>query len=125
MTIFVFCFTVWRPIYTILFLSVSYGIFFIICNHANPATYATKVNLTIVLITITLSAINAYLQKLNESRKEERLEQAHDILLKLSISDEVTGIANMNYFRGQALEKMQSKETVVENLIYLFESVLR
>ena len=120
MTIFVFCFTVWRPIYTILFLSVSYGIFFIICNHANPATYATKVNLTIVLITITLSAINAYLQKLNESRKEERLEQAHDILLKLSISDEVTGIANMNYFRGQALEKMQSKETVVENLIYLF-----
>ena len=120
MTIFVFCFTVWRPIYTILFLSVSYGIFFIICNHANPATYATKVNLTIVLITITLSAINAYLQKLNEARKEERLEQAHDILLKLSISDEVTGIANMNYFRGQALEKMQSKETVVENMIYLF-----
>lgn len=123
MTIFVFCFTVWRPIYTILFLSVSYGIFFIICNHANPATYATKVNLTIVLITITLSAINAYLQKLNESRKEERLEQAHDILLKLSISDEVTGIANMNYFRGQALEKMQSKETVVENMIYLFPDI--
>ena len=120
MTIFVFCFTVWRPIYTILLLSVSYGIFFTICNNANPATYATKVNLTIVLITITLSAINAYLQKLNESRKEERLEQAHDILLKLSISDEVTGIANMNYFRGQALEKMQSKETVVENMIYLF-----
>ena len=120
MTIFVFCFTVWRPIYTILFLSVSYGIFFIICNNANPATYATKVNLTIVLITITMSAINAYLQKLNEARKEERLEQAHDILLKLSISDEVTGIANMNYFRGQALEKMQSKETVVENMIYLF-----
>ena len=120
MTIFVFCFTVWRPIYTILFLSVSYGIFFIICNQANQATYATKVNLTIVLITITMSAINAYLQKLNEARKEERLQQAHDILLKLSISDEVTGIANMNYFRGQALEKMQSKETVVENMIYLF-----
>ena len=120
MTIFVFCFTVWRPIYTILFLSISYGIFFIICNNANPATYATKVNLTIVLITITMSAINAYLQKLNEAKKAERLEQAHDILLKLSISDEVTGIANMNYFRGQALEKMQSKETVVENLIYLF-----
>lgn len=120
MTIFVFCFTVWRPIYTIIFLSVSYGIFFILCNNANPATYATKVNLTIVLITITMSAINAYLQKLNEARKEERLQQAHDILLKLSISDEVTGIANMNYFRGQALEKMQRKETVVENMIYLF-----
>ena len=120
MTIFVFCFTVWRPFYTILFLIGSYGFFFFICNHANPATYATKVNLTIVLITITMSAINAYTQKLSEAKKDERLEQAHDILLKLSISDEVTGIANMNYFRGQALKKMQEKETVVENMIYLF-----
>ena len=116
MTIFVFCFTVWRPFYTILFLIGSYGFFFFICNHANPATYATKVNLTIVLITITMSAINAYTQKLSEAKKDERLEQAHDILLKLSISDEVTGIANMNYFRGQALKKMQEKETVVENM---------
>ena len=120
MTIFVFCFTVWRPIYTILFLTSSYGLFFILCNNSIPATYATKVNLTIVLITITLSAINAYLQKLNQAKKEESLEQAHEILLKLSISDEVTGIANMNYFRGQALEKMNSKETVIENMIYLF-----
>ena len=120
MTIFVFCFTVWRPIYTILFLFSSYSIFFIICNKAEPATYATKVNLTIVFITITMSAINAYSQKLNEAKKDEKLEQAQNILLKLSISDEVTGIANMNYFRGQALELMQKKETVIENLIYLF-----
>ena len=120
MTIFVFCFTVWRPIYTILFLFSSYSIFFIICNKAEPATYATKVNLTIVFITITMSAINSYSQKLSEAKKDEKLEQAQDILLKLSISDEVTGIANMNYFRGQALELMQKKETVIENLIYLF-----
>ena len=120
MTIFVFCFTVWRPIYTILFLFSSYSIFFIICNKAEPATYATKVNLTIVFITITMSVINSYSQKLNEAKKDEKLEQAQNILLKLSISDEVTGIANMNYFRGQALELMQKKETVIENLIYLF-----
>lgn len=120
MTIFVFCFTVWRPIYTILFLLSSYGIFFIMCNHAEPASYATKVNLTIVFISILLSAINTYTQKLSEAQKEERLEQAHNILLKLSVSDEVTGLANMNYFRGQALEIMNKKDTVVENLIYLF-----
>lgn len=120
MTIFVFCFTVWRPIYTILFLLSSYGVFFIMCNHAEPASYATKVNLTIVFISILLSAINAYTQKLSEAQKEERLEQAHNILLKLSVSDEVTGLANMNYFRGQALEIMNKKDTVIENLIYLF-----
>ena len=120
MTIFVFCFTVWRPIYSILFLSVSYSIFFILCNYAEPASYATKVNLTIVLISILLSAINSYSQKLNQAEKNERLEQAHDILLKLSISDEVTGIANMNYFRGQALELMNKKETDFSKYIYLY-----
>ena len=120
MTIFVFCFTVWRPIYSILFLLVSYGTFFILCNNAMPATYATKVNLTIVLISILLSAINSYTQKLIEAQKDERLEQAHNILLKLSISDEVTGISNMNYFRSQALELMNKKEIDITKYIYLY-----
>ncbi len=120
MTIIVFCFTVWRPIFTILFLSASYAIFFLFCNSKIPASYATKVNLTIVLIIIILSAINEYRQKLSEAKKDEKLEQAHDILLKLSISDEVTGIANMNYFRGQALELISKKETDVKDYIYLY-----
>lgn len=120
MTIIVFCFTVWRPIYTLAFLISSYGLFFLICNHKIPASYATKVNLTIVLLIITLSAINSYRQKLSEAKKDERLEQAHDILLKLSISDEVTGIANMNYFRGQAFELMNKAEIKASDYIYLY-----
>lgn len=120
MTIIVFCFTVWRPIYTLAFLFSSYGLFFIICNHKIPASYATKVNLTIVLIIIILSAINSFRQKLSEALKDERLEQAHDILLKLSISDEVTGIANMNYFRGQAFDLMNKPDYKPSDYIYLY-----
>ena len=120
MTILVFCFTVWRPIFSILFLAFSYGFFFAICNSQIPASYATKVNLTIVLITILLSAINNYSQKLSEAKKDEKLEQAHDILLKLSISDEVTGIANMNYFRGQAFELTSKKDIDITQYIYLY-----
>ncbi|MBP5519437.1 MAG: EAL domain-containing protein [Treponema sp.] len=123
MTIFVFCFIVWRPIFSICFLTFSYGIFFVLCNYSNPASYATKVNLTIVLISILLSAINAFRQKIKEAQKEEKLEHAHNILLKLAISDEVTGIANINYFRGQALEIMQKKETNISNLVFLFLDV--
>ena len=48
MSILVFCFTVWRPLYTIILLLTSYTLFFIICNYHFPATYATKVNLTMV-----------------------------------------------------------------------------
>ncbi len=120
MTIIVFCFTVWRPIFSILFLCSFYGFFFIICNNKIPASYATKVNLTIVLIIILLSAINAYRQKISEAKKDERLEQAHDILLKLSISDEVTGIANMNYFRGQAFELINNPQVNITDYIYLY-----
>lgn len=120
MTILVFCFTVWRPFFSILFLCSSYGFFFIICNNKIPASYATKVNLTIVLIIILLSAINAYRQKISEAKKDERLEQAHNILLKLSISDEVTGIANMNYFRGQAFELINNPQVNIKDYIYLY-----
>ncbi len=120
MTIIVFCFTVWRPIYSIIFLTTSYGLFFYLCNSAIPASYATKVNLSIVLIIILLSAINSYRQKLSEAKKDEQLEQAHDILLKLSISDEVTGIANMNYFRGQSFELINKNDIDIHQYIYLY-----
>ena len=120
MTIIVFCFTVWRPVYSIIFLTTSYGLFFYLCNSAIPASYATKVNLSIVLIIILLSAINSYRQKLSEAKKDEQLEQAHDILLKLSISDEVTGIANMNYFRGQSFELINKNGIDIHQYIYLY-----
>ena len=123
MTIFVFCFMVWRPIYSLLLLAATYGIFFYVCNKYVPATYATKINLSIILISILMSAINSYHQKLKEAQKDEKLEHAQSILLKLSISDEVTGIANMHYFRSQALELMHDKNVEINSLIFLFLDV--
>lgn len=123
MTIFVFCFVVWRPIYSMLLMGATYGIFFFICDHFLPATYATKINLSIVFISILMSAINAYRQKFTEAQKDEKLEHAQSILLKLSISDEVTGIANMHYFRSQALELMHDKSVDIDTLIFLFLDV--
>ena len=120
MTIFVFCFVVWRPVYSFFLLTATYIFFFCICNNYMPATYATKVNLTIVFISILMSAINAYRQRFKEAEKDEKLEHAQNILLKLSISDEVTGIANMHYFRSQALELLSNKSTDISNLIFLF-----
>jgi len=43
--------------------------------------------------------------------------------MKLAISDEVTGIANMNYFRSQALELINNKATDIDKLIFLFLDV--
>ncbi len=120
MTIFTFCFLVWRPAFSIGFLIASFGIFFYLLNTIYPASYATKVNLSIALIAIIVSSINAYHQKLSTAKKDEKLNYANDILVKLSISDEVTGISNMNYFRSQALFIMQKKETDITRYVFLF-----
>ncbi len=120
MTILVFCFIVWRPIDSILLLCISYGFFFYLCNRSIPSTYATKVNLIMVFLIIMMSAINSYSQKIKDAEKEEKLKHAHDILLKLSISDEVTGISNMNYFRSQSLDLMHKKDIDISKKLYLF-----
>ncbi len=120
MTIFVFCFVVWRPVYSIFLLVVTYWLFFYICNYYLPASYATRVNLSIIFITLLMNAINAYRQKYSEATKEEKLEHVQNILLKLSISDEITGIANMHYFRSQALELLHNKATEIDKLIFLY-----
>ncbi len=120
MTLFVFCFLVWRPIYTLIVLTSSFLIFRAICNKAVPTSYATNVNLFIVWISILMSAFNAYHQKIKEAKKDEKLEQANNILLKLSISDEITGIANMSYFLSQTLEKIHDRNVDISKMIFLF-----
>ncbi len=120
MTILIFCFIVWRPVFSILFLSISYALFFLLCEFVKPTTYATQVNLAIVFIVILMSAINSFHQTLKEVKKDEKLEHAQSILLKIAISDEVTGIANMNYFRSQALDLIHDKRSDPREYIFLF-----
>lgn len=120
MTLFVFCFIVWRPLYSILFLSGSFLLFYFLCNSVVPASYATRVNLFIVWIAILMAAINAFQRRFAEAKKDEKLEEANNILLKLSISDEITGIPNMNYFLSQALECLHDKKTDISKMLFLF-----
>lgn len=120
MVIFVFCFLIWRPIYSISFLTISFGFFYYICDKTSPATFATQVNLFIIWIAIIMASTNAFHQKLREAKNDEHIEHANSILTKLSISDEVTGIANMQYFRSQALSLMHDKSVDISKLTYLF-----
>ncbi len=120
MTVLIFCFIVWRPIFSVLFLSAAYLLFFLLCDFVKPTSYATQVNLAIVFIVILMSAINSFHQKLTEAKKDEERENAQNILIKLSISDEVTGIANTNYFRSQALKILQDERIDPKSLVFLF-----
>ena len=123
MTIFVFCYLQWRPIYTIIFLTTTFGLFYIMCNAVLPTTYATKVNLFIIWIAIAMASIDSYHQKIKEAKKEEKLEEANDILLKLSISDEITGISNMTYFISQTLSELHDEKIDVTKMLFLFMDI--
>ncbi|MCR5400266.1 MAG: EAL domain-containing protein [Treponema sp.] len=120
MVLFIFCFLSWRPIYSIIFLSLSFSIFYFICDRANEATYATQVNLAIIWVAIIMSAANNYHQKYREAKKDQRLEEVNEILLKLSISDEITGISNMSYFISQTLSDLHEKNVDVTKKLFLF-----
>lgn len=120
MVIFVFCFLVWRPVYSISFLTAAFCFFYAICTRKIPATYATQINLFIIWIAIIMASSNAFHQKLKEARNDEQLEHTNNILMKLSISDEVTGIANIQYFRSQAFALMHDKSVDISKLIFLF-----
>ena len=123
MTLFIFCFLQWRPIYTFLFLTFSYLFFYFLCGTIAPASYATKVNLIIAWISLSMGAANSYHQKIKEAKKGERLEQANEILMRLSISDEITGLSNMNYFLSQTLMQFHDKKTDIKKMIFLFLDV--
>lgn len=120
MVLFIFCFLAWRPVYTVFFLTVSFLVFYIVCDNSAPATYATQVNLMIIYIAMIMSATNSFHQIIREAKKDERLETVNEVLLKLSISDEITGINNMSYFISQTLSEIHEKDRDVTQMLFLF-----
>ena len=123
MTLFIFCFLQWRPIYTVIFLTCSFIFFHFLCDTVMPTSYATKVNLIIAWISLFMGSANSYHQKIKEAKKGERLEQANEILMRLSVSDEITGISNMSYFLSQTLMQLHDKKNDISKKIFLFLDV--
>ena len=123
MTLFIFCFLIWRPIFSILFMSIAFITFYAICNKSIPATYATKVNLSIIWIAIIMAAINSCRKLISEAKSLERLEEKNEILFKLSITDEITDMPNMSYFISNTMEKILDKKTDVTKMLFLFMDI--
>ncbi|MCR5303405.1 MAG: EAL domain-containing protein [Lachnospiraceae bacterium] len=110
--VFVFGILNWRPWVMLLFESMAFIVFYILMyNSSLPVTYATKVNYFIYFIAMVMLGISVYNQRLSEAEKEEELSI-------ISVRDELTGIANMNYFRTEAIERMHSGK--VSEMLFLF-----
>ena len=104
-------------------MSIAFIIFYAICNKSIPATYATKVNLSIIWIAIIMAAINSFRKLISEAKSLERLEEKNEILFKLSITDEITEMPNMSYFISNTMEKILDKKTDVTKMLFLFMDI--
>ncbi len=102
MILFAVCLLNWRPIVTLFMMTLSFAGFYVMMGVGKEITYATTINFIIYWISIMMVSISIYHQRLSEAEKSERLEQVNEHLKKLAITDELTGIHNMNYFHEQA-----------------------
>ena len=113
MVIFVVGLLNWRPIISIITSGLVFILFYCLMAGAPgvPITYATKVNYFTFWISIVMLSLSVYHQRMAEALKDERLEM-------LSVTDELTGIPNMAFFREKS-EKALKVENI-DKLIFLF-----
>ena len=117
MLLFVACLLVWTPILSILFISVSFGVFYLMCDAAVPATIATDVNMFTTYVAMVMVSLGNYRQRLSEAVKDKELED-------ISNHDDLTNIANMHYFRTHAVERLKEAAADGRMLTLIYFDIL-
>ena len=111
MELFVVTLLVWRPISGFLILTISYLIFFfeldamVAFNSPDGLpgiTEGTQINGFTMWISTLILCIANYNSTMAQARKDESLEKMNTHLSEISVTDELTGIHNMLYFRQEA-----------------------
>ena len=123
MMLFAFCLMVWKPIISIAITSVSFTIFYIIMYSIDKPSFATRVNYFVLWVAVVVTSISNYQQKRQEATKDEEVDVASEHLRKAAIIDEITGVANINFFRKRAVEILKDPDVDPEKKIFLFLDV--
>lgn len=123
MCLYALCLLTWRPIITFFISSLSFLYMYfrmnsmIAVNTGNEGvTDATKINFFILWISIMMVCISSYNNTRSQAIKDENLLIANKNLKQLSITDDLTGIHNMVYFRQEA----ENINNNIEGKLFLF-----
>ena len=123
MSVFILCLIGWRPFVSFIVFTLACLIFYFVCNHAVPASYATQVNLFTFWIAMLMAAVSCFRQKLVGARKDEALENTNAELEKRSCLDDLTSLHNIAYFRTRVFEMIADPEVDISKKIYLYADV--
>lgn len=109
MTLYALCLLTWRPIITFFISSVAFLYLYIRMDRMVAVntgevgtTDATKINFFILWISIMMVCISSYNNTRAQAVKDEDLVRVNHHLQRISVTDELTGIHNMVYFRQEA-----------------------
>ena len=122
MEIIVICILAWKPIVSSAILLGSFTIFYIglsIESGCRPST-AFTIGFVITGIAIGVTSMSAYQQKRIESLKDETLTTANRHLADTAVKDELTGAANMSFFRKRAIEILKDPSTNYTRMVFVY-----
>ena len=129
MAIYAACLLIWKPYASFIILSVFFLYFYhewepiMKANespHAQKILEANQINYFTFWIALVMVSVSIYQQRLTEAKKDENLTKAHDLMKKLAVQDELTGLSNMYQFVQDAERVMSESQ---ENRIYLFINI--
>ena len=129
MELFVVCLLTWRPVIGFLILTVSYLVFFgeldtlVAVNSPDGLpgiTESTQINGFTMWLSTLLFCISSYRKTRSQALQDESLVKMNDHLSEISVTDELTGIHNMFYFREEAKKLLNYVTTDRERVVYLF-----
>ncbi len=120
MELFVVCLLVWKPITSFCVLSASFLAMYLMMNQYGRPSFATRINYFIIWIAILVTSISNFYQKRVEAEKDESVEAATAKIRRAAMIDEMTGVANMNFFRERAADILLEKGVNPGSKIFLF-----
>lgn len=115
---------IWRPSVSIPLVTISFLIFYCICDYASPLTYIAKINFFALWFIIVITTLGRFHQKAREARKAERVEDMNTYLGQIALTDETTGIGNLNSFRHEVGEIRKNNREDYLSRTFLFLDIL-
>ena len=125
MELIVICILAWRPFVSITIVAGTFGVFYLMLFLESGGSLGSRfiTGYVIIAISIIVTSISAYSQKHNEALKDETLMSTNRHLAETAVKDELTGAANMSFFRKRAIEILKDPQTQYLRQVFLYLDV--
>ena len=125
MELIVICILAWRPFVSITIVAGTFGLFYLMLFLETGVSLGSRfiTGYVIIAISIIVTSISAYSQKHNEALKDETLMATNRHLAETAVKDELTGAANMSFFRKRAIEILKDPQTQYLRQVFVYLDV--